>query len=597
MDCLAIMLGLAFIVAIIGLAIVGAVHVLTSFLRKQPPAAVHKRPATPELFDLEVTTRTIRRLHERGDLDAETAERIARCLEDRRQALQPKPVVPPVPASPLAQLEELLGEGVHPRDLSPERRREALACYRRLNSSQRASLKAPALLAMTRLMEMAGMTSHALNTYRRLLDEHPELPQRSLIALEAARLAVRERFNDLARSFLGVALADVLPEAEYGEAQSLLRRLDESVQAPAAVTVVAAPTGETPVPPTGETPVPPVAQEAAIGVRAAPIAPAPPEPLTVLPAPRPRRSLTSVLAAFMEERNILWGELAGGLLIVGCSIALVITLWHSLEELPYFPFLIFASITAALFGAGEYTLHHWKLESTSRGLLVIALLLVPLNLLVLADPSLGHADTALEWIFKIAAICLSLGLVRLAGRDLIGVGVLPGPIDRRWLFMLAVVGSAGSQLLVEPLREEARPLLLVVLGCVPVACHLLASSAVVAGLARFRARSENQRLEVRQAHALFVFLGLSSFALFVALGFLLSRSGAIALVLPRLAEPFALASVPILAGGLLLWRGLPREESGTRTAGAAVAFTGLAFTLSAVVLAWPHPLPLLLVCL
>src|SRR5262249_25364883 len=105
------------------------------------------------------------------------------------------------------------------------------------------------------------------------------------------------------------------------------------------------------------------------------------------PPPRPRRSLADVLGAFMEERNILWGELVGGLLIVGCSIALVITLWHSLEARPFFPFLLFAGITTALFGAGQYTLHHWKLQATSRGLLVIALLLVPLDLLVLAGVS------------------------------------------------------------------------------------------------------------------------------------------------------------------------------------------------------------------
>jgi hypothetical protein len=304
-----------------------------------------------------------------------------------------------------------------------------------------------------------------------------------------------------------------------------------------------------------------------------------------------------VLAAFMEERNILWGELAGGMLIVGCSIALVITLWRSLEQLPYFPFLIFASITAALFGAGEYTLHHWKLDSTSRGLLVIALLLVPLNLLVLADPSLAHAGPSLEWSFKTAALLLAVGIVRLAGRDLIGVGVLSGPIDRRWWFVLAIVGAAGSQLLMPGLLDEARPLHYLMVGCVPVACHLLASGALVAGLARARTRSENQRVEVRQANALLVFLGLSSFELFVALGFLLSRSGDVAIGLSRLAVLFALASVPILAGGLLIWRGLPREEEGPRTAGAAVAFTGLAFMLSAVALAWPQPLPLLLVCL
>src|SRR5207302_811647 len=73
----------------------------------------------------------------------------------------------------------------------------------------------------------------------------------------------------------------------------------------------------------------------------APVVTAPepkPAPLPPLPPPAPpRRPITRVLAAFMEEKNILWGELVGGLLIVGCSIALVLTLWKSLQSLPYFP--------------------------------------------------------------------------------------------------------------------------------------------------------------------------------------------------------------------------------------------------------------------
>src|SRR5262249_9661070 len=161
-----------------------------------------------------------------------------------------------------------------------------------------------------------------------------------------------------------------------------------------------------------------------------------------------------------------------------------------------------------------------------------------------------------------------------------------------------LVGAAGSQLIVPRLLDERHPILYVALGCVPVACHLLACGVVVAGLGRALSRAENQRLEIRQANALFVFLGLASFALFVALGFLLSRGGNLALALPRLAAPFALVGVPILAGGLLVRRGLPREEGGgPRTAGTAVAFTGLALMLSAVVLAWPQPLAVLLVCL
>jgi hypothetical protein len=596
-DLLVILLVLAFITVVghlIWLAIAAVVRFVLHDRAWDSAELVREQPARVGLSELDITTRTIRALLARGDLDRETADRLERCLEARRRSLLEKPSVPvakvrPLTSSPsVAQLEQLLGGGAHPRDLPPSRRQEALACYRRLNNSQQASLNAPTLLALARLLYLAGLTSRALETYRRLLDQHPNLPDHALIALEAGRLAVAANETDLARRFLDMARAGVLTEPDYQESQSLLASLDQPVQAPAAIT---------PAEPEAVLEVIP-ASRAEVIVRPEPVPQTPPAPITVAPPPRrPRRSLTNLLAAFMEERNILWGELAGGLLIVGCSIALVITLWHSLEELPYFPFLLFASITAALFGAGEYTLHHWKLESTSRGLLVIALLLVPLNLLVLADPSLGHASTALEVTFKAAAVLLSLGMVRLAGRDLIGVGVLPGPVDRRWLFMLAIVGSAGSQLMVPRLLDEQRPALFVTLGCVPVACHLLACGAVVAGLARALAKTEDKRLKLRQANALFVFLGLASFALFVALGFLLSRSGDPARALPHLAVPFALAGVPILAGGLLVRRGLPREDSGPRTAGTAVAIAGLAIMLSAVVLAWPQPQAVLLVCL
>ena len=60
----------------------------------------------------------------------------------------------------------------------------------------------------------------------------------------------------------------------------------------------------------------------------------------------------------MEERNILWGELVGGLLIVGCSIALVITLWHSLEAIPYFRSFSPASSRPSTLRAGHYTPYH-----------------------------------------------------------------------------------------------------------------------------------------------------------------------------------------------------------------------------------------------
>src|SRR5690349_15303792 len=91
-------------------------------------------------------------------------------------------------------------------------------------------------------------------------------------------------------------------------------------------------------------------------------------------APRPpaRRGLVGALSTFLEEHNILWGELVGGLLVVGCSLALVISLWQTFQASPLFRFATFTGAAAAVYGAGLYTHSRWKLEATSRGLLVVA---------------------------------------------------------------------------------------------------------------------------------------------------------------------------------------------------------------------------------
>ena len=107
----------------------------------------------------------------------------------------------------------------------------------------------------------------------------------------------------------------------------------------------------------------------------------------------PRKPFAEVLAAFMEERNVRWGEIIGGILIIGCSTALVISLWAQISRVPLIKFLIFTTVTAALFGIGFYTAHHWKLPTTSRGILTIATLLVPLNFLAIAAVSSGAAGS------------------------------------------------------------------------------------------------------------------------------------------------------------------------------------------------------------
>ncbi|HKB05991.1 MAG TPA: hypothetical protein VKD90_27600 [Gemmataceae bacterium] len=312
-----------------------------------------------------------------------------------------------------------------------------------------------------------------------------------------------------------------------------------------------------------------------------------PEPV---PAPAPRRSLAEVFAQFMHERNILWGELAGGLLIVGCSIALVLSLWRTLEELPYFTFLLCAGITAAVFGAGQYTLHHWKLTATSRGLLVIALLLTPLNLLLVADP--GPRGTA-DWIdavVKLAAVVAFAGLVRTAGRDLVGTDQLPGAVPRRWLLALAVVGAPASQIV--PALADLGPLAYQP-AWLPLLCFVIASGMAVARLSRDHRSTEAEPLGERAGTALLLFVGLGLFALFAAWGFLLTRTDDLAAALRQLAFPVVVAGVPVLSAGLLVQRRVV-EPPGLRATGTGVALAGVIVMFASLVLAWPDPLALFL---
>src|SRR5947209_1102191 len=148
-----------------------------------------------------------------------------------------------------------------------------------------------------------------------------------------------------------------------------------------------------------------------------PFAPSPPvvKPIVEVAPPqrptaaRPRRSVAQVLSGFMEERNIRWGELAGGLLIVGCSIALVLSFWAEISQRPVFKCGFFTSVTAALFGLGLHSEHRWRLPTTSRGILIIATLLAPLNCLAFAaltPVGLPSAAIAISDIISLVVLTL-----------------------------------------------------------------------------------------------------------------------------------------------------------------------------------------------
>ncbi len=290
-----------------------------------------------------------------------------------------------------------------------------------------------------------------------------------------------------------------------------------------------------------------------------------------------------MLAGFMEERNIRWGELIGGLLIVGPAIALVISFWDKLTANPYLQLTTFVAACSAVFGAGLYAHHRWKLRSTSLGLLMIAMLLVPLDFLATAAvwkenwrPGTLAAD--------LASLAIFTWLGGLASRVLVPRG--------RWLQVLGVVGGSASVLVAARwVNAQSPDWWYVTAALLPV---VLFAAAVGGYLVRTPAR---KRLDAPQAAALYTLLGTAAFAMVIALGMLITRSTPITAALGRLAFPVALAALPILATGLAVRRGVARDPAlaGWHVSGTAVALVGMGVMLAALGLAWPQPLAMMAV--
>src|SRR3954454_18080824 len=212
------------------------------------------------------------------------------------------------------------------------------------------------------------------------------------------------------------------------------------------------------------------------------------------------RSISEVLNSFMEESNIRWGEIIGGLLIIGCSTALVVSLWEQISAVPVLKFLIFTTVTAGLFAVGLYTEHRWKLPTTSRGVLTIATLLVPLNFLAIAAVSNSTLPQgALVIASELIAPAVFLCFVYFAGRVL----------TPKWPHLLAVgvLGSSVGQLLIRHFAApDNSPTTLIALAGFPIILYAAATAWMLwIALA-------DKEFDEREAGAIFVSLGALAFA-------------------------------------------------------------------------------------
>ncbi|MFH1924336.1 MAG: hypothetical protein ABIP48_31175, partial [Planctomycetota bacterium] len=370
--------------------------------------------------------------------------------------------------------------------------------------------------------------------------------------------------------------------------QYRVRLTGEPVEARPEAGLITAELVEEPVKPK---PPPPAAAKVEPSIAPKPEPPPAPKPSPAPKPPRaprpPRKSWQETLTGFLEERNIRWAELVGvltgGLLMVGASVALVISLWEKLDN-PLFKFSVFVGYSSAVFGAGLFAHYRWKLESTGRGLLTIGTLLVPLNFLAMASLSQGSQgdSTWLNVAWEVVSLAIFVYLVGLAAGVLVPRG--------RWLQVGAVVGSSAAILVVARLAGvESHGGMFLAAGGLPVA---VLAAGVGGFLYRLRGRED---LDPGLAGELFSHLGTAAFAAAIALGLLVAQAvdpeEGIRATLDRASVLFALAAVPILAAGLTVVRGMSRDKTqgAYRTAGTAIALGAVALMLAALAMAWPQP--------
>jgi hypothetical protein len=298
------------------------------------------------------------------------------------------------------------------------------------------------------------------------------------------------------------------------------------------------------------------------------------------PPPPPRKPFADVLAAFMEQSNIRWGEIIGGLLIIGCSTALVVSLWAQISRVPVIKFLIFTTVTAALFGIGFYTAHRWKLPTTSRGILTIATLLVPLNFLAIAAVSTNTTPGVVVLGSEIIAPVVFLCLVYFAGQT----------ITSKWPHLLAAgaLGSSVGQLLIRHFATaDISPTRLIALAAFPVICYVGATGWML------KLALADGEIDESEATEVFTTLGALTFAAILPFGLLLFKSASVATALMHISPLVTLAGTPTFATGMLLWRRSAKELAATRTAGASIAIFGMGIALAGMILAWPNPASLI----
>lgn len=289
------------------------------------------------------------------------------------------------------------------------------------------------------------------------------------------------------------------------------------------------------------------------------------------PAPKPRRSFAELMSGFMQEKNMRWGELTSGILIVLSAVGLVVSLRDELRDtIPYFSSLLFLLITGAIHGAGIYTLKKWKLRNTSRGTLVIGLLLIPLNFVGACILSGGEQDRrALSdpWLWVAVSVGLAgfTAMTWWSSKCLFRRGI--------WPLVVAVIGCGVGTLLLNRLVPAAQSNLLYLLYALPVV------GSFIVGTCLFDPRQWiRSRWTERATNRLFLFLGIATFAVIASLSIVVVRAES------RLAGLIAMMPVASIVSVVGAWLGSVVRYGSEGETKLSLRFAGLTLEVLGVIL-------------
>lgn len=279
-----------------------------------------------------------------------------------------------------------------------------------------------------------------------------------------------------------------------------------------------------------------------------------------------KRSFAEVMSGFMQEKNMRWGELTSGILIVLSAVGLVVSLRDQLSNtIPYFSSILFMLITGAIIGAGIYTLKKWKLRNTSRGTLVIGLLLVPLNFVAacVLTGGTGRRDITDPTLW----IALTLGFACFSTLTWFGCKFLLR--TQYWKLFCGIIGCCLSAIVINRVFDpNSSSLHYLVLSVLPVLCFLIGSGV-----------SPHPKLKsARSRNQLYLNLGISSFAIFCALSLYFIRSDSIVVTAVNLMPAFILVSLVLVWHGQNILQSIKQQnniEPQTRLIGLSLHILGL----------------------